>query len=87
MRKSSKLVCGIGLCIIVCALSGGARLAAQPGDLPKSPLEVFATRSKSRVTDSFCNNAYTLVYPRKTRFIKRDISTIIWRVVTNIGVN
>jgi|SRR5215471_163807 len=50
MHKSSKLVCEIALCLIVCAVSGGARLAAPPRDLPKSPLEAFATRSTAKVT-------------------------------------
>src|SRR5262245_12264909 len=49
MHKSSKLVCRIALCLILCAVSGGARLAAQPEDLPKSPLEAFATRSTAKV--------------------------------------
>jgi hypothetical protein len=49
MRKISKVIYGIALCLIVCAVSGGARFAAQPGDLPKSPLEAFATRSTAKV--------------------------------------
>src|SRR5262245_17552284 len=48
MRKISKVVYGITLCLIVCAVSG-ARFAAQPEDLPKSPLEEFATRSTAKV--------------------------------------
>src|SRR5262245_28741253 len=48
MRKISKVVYGITLCLIVCAGSG-ARFAAQPEDLPKSPLEEFATRSTAKV--------------------------------------
>src|SRR5215470_1569595 len=49
MRKISNLVCWIALCLIVCAVSGGVRLAAQPEDLPKSPLEAFATGSTAKV--------------------------------------
>jgi len=48
MRKISKVVYGIALGLVVCAVSG-ARFAAQPEDLPKSPLEEFATRPTAKV--------------------------------------
>jgi hypothetical protein len=49
MHKIPKLVCWMTLCLIVCTVSSGARLVAQPEDLPKSPLEAFATRSTAKV--------------------------------------
>jgi hypothetical protein len=50
MHKISKVVCWITLYLIVWTFSSGARLAARHEDLPKSPLEAFATRSTAKVS-------------------------------------
>ena len=57
MRKVSKPVCGVALCLIVCALNAVPQLAApadqrgagSPREFPQSPLEAFAARPTAKV--------------------------------------